>query len=112
MDNIIWLDKKRYFGKPISLTEYALTAEKLYCTSGLVFRQTTEVLLYRVIDITLIEDPIDRIFCTGTLKLKTRIDSDEYVYISHIASPVDVRNLLSEKIKEAYKENKVIKMES
>ena len=50
--NIIWRDKKRILGMPISFTRYALSYDRLYVTVGAINIRDDEVLLYRVRDIS------------------------------------------------------------
>ena len=50
-----WRDKKRYFGLPISFTNYEVANGRLNIKSGLLSTHYDEVMLYRVYDIKMVE---------------------------------------------------------
>ena len=50
---ILWKDRKRILGLPISFTRYELTATRLTIRKGLFSTTTDETRLYRVLDTSL-----------------------------------------------------------
>ena len=50
---ILWHDRRRYLGLPISFTRYSFDSNKFYLKRGLFNTTSDEVLLYRVLDIRL-----------------------------------------------------------
>ena len=42
---IIWKDRKRYFGLPLSFTKYSLSEDRLFISQGLLNIRDDEVLL-------------------------------------------------------------------
>ena len=45
-DNIIWKDRKRYLGMPLSFTRYSLSEDRLFLSVGFINLRDEEVLLY------------------------------------------------------------------
>ena len=50
-NTIIWKDRKRYLGLPLSFTRYSLSEDRLFLSIGFLNIKDEEVLLYRVRDI-------------------------------------------------------------
>ena len=50
-DEILWQDRKRHLGLPLSFTKYIVDENRLYVQKGFVNTETNELLLYRVLDI-------------------------------------------------------------
>ncbi len=109
--SIIWQDKKRYFGSPISFTEYQLTKDKLYIKSGLLRIVKKEALLYKIVDITFIQTIIGQLFNTGTIELKLRTDADQVIRIENVLDPEHIRELIGKAVQESYKDNNIMRME-
>lgn len=49
--DIIWKDRKRYLGLPLSFTRYALSEDRLFQSIGFLNIRDEEILLYRIRDI-------------------------------------------------------------
>lgn len=65
MEDMLWKDRKRHLGLPISFTKYSLSggeAPRIFRETGLFNLKEEEVLLYRVRDITLTRSFFQRIF--------------------------------------------------
>ena len=107
--NIVWTDKKRYFGLPISFTRYSVVEKpgvwvKLFCDSGLLSTIHEEVMIYRIFDISLSQTLFDKLFGVGTLHLYCKDESMEYFDIIKVKNPFKVRDLLSEIIEQQRQE--------
>ena len=97
---IIWHDRKRHLGLPLSFTRYYLVKKegewvKLFRHKGFLSSIIDEVNLYRCFDITLIMSLADKIFKTGSLDVTTNDESTPNFWLSHIANPYKVRDLIS-----------------
>ena len=71
---VVWTDKKRYFGLPISFTRYSIIEKegswvKLFYDAGFLSTRHEEVLIYRIFDISLHQSLFDKIFGVGTISL-------------------------------------------
>lgn len=97
---LIWTDKKRYFGMPISFTRYSLVEKegawiKLFLDTGLLSTNHEEVLVYRIFDISIHQSLGDKIFNVGSLCLYCKDESMEYFNIIRVKNPFKVRDILS-----------------
>ena len=102
---VIWHDRKRWCGLPLSFTRYYLVENedtwlKLYSSIGFLSIRGEEVNLYRVYDISVRASLSNRIFGTGTLILHCSSNSADQVYLIRIKNPYKVRAMLSELIEE------------
>ena len=66
---ILWADRKRILGMPISFTRYSMDDERLYVKTGLLRTELNEILLYRILDVKSTQTLWQRIFGVGTLTL-------------------------------------------
>lgn len=101
---ILWHDRKRWCGMPLSFTRYYLVESedwlKLYSSVGFLSIRGEEVNLYRVYDISVRATLSNRIFGTGTLILHCSSNSSDEVYLIRIKNPYKVRAMLSELIEQ------------
>ena len=101
---VIWHDRKRFLGMPLSFTRYYLVESedwlKLYSSIGFLCIRGEEVNLYRVYDISVRATLSNRIFGTGTLILHCSSNSSDEVYLIRIKNPYKVRAMLSELIEQ------------
>ena len=101
MENrIIWKDKKRIMGMPISFTRYSLSSDRLYTSVGAVNIKDDEVLLYRVRDISVRRSLWQRIFKIGTVTVNTSDKSTPVVVLKNIKDPLIVKELIHENTEE------------
>lgn len=98
--NIIWRDKKRILGMPISFTRYALSYDRLYVTVGAINIRDDEVLLYRVRDISVRRSLWQRMANLGTVTVNTTDKSTPIVVLKNIKDPLIVKELIHENAEE------------
>lgn len=99
--NVIWEDKKRLiFGLPLSFTKYKLTDEKLLIETGIFSIKEEEVQLYRVMDITLRYNILQKIFNVGTIHCCSVDKTTPEFYIKDIKNPREIKEILSKKVEE------------
>jgi uncharacterized membrane protein YdbT with pleckstrin-like domain len=96
MNQLIWTDKKRIFGLPLSLTRYLLYEDKLIHTKGVLLTSEGEIQLYRVLDVEIKYSLIDRIFGVGTIILYGADVTDNRFYIQKVKNPREVLNMINE----------------
>ena len=92
---LIWKDRKRYFGLPLSFTRYSIRGVRFYVSKGLIRIEENELLLYRIMDIKFNRTIADRIFRVGTITLYTVDKTDSVLKIIRIKKPAQVRDLIS-----------------
>ena len=99
----LWIDKKRYFGLPISFTTYALSEDRLFEDRGLIISHHNEILLYRVRDISVSRSLWQRLFGVGTIRIYSADSSTAVLRIINVKQPMVVKELIHcyvEQIKE------------
>ena len=107
----LWKDRKHFMWFPLSFTKYELKHDRLYEETGFFNSTHDELLLYRVVDLTLRQTIWQKLFNTGTVILKAPVDSTPVVRLENIHDPIAVKELLSDLIEEAIKSHKVISRE-
>lgn len=104
MEDMLWKDRKRYLGLPISFTKYSLSggeAPRIFRETGLFNLKEEEVLLYRVRDITLTRSFFQRIFGVGTVSLHSSDKTTPTLDLVNISKSKDVKELIFSKVEQA-----------
>jgi len=110
-DDILWKDRKRYFGMPISFTRYEVTKDRLIKHQGFFKTVTDELLIYRIMDIQLVRTLGQKMFGVGTVILMSTDKSCPSLPLKNIKHSDKVRRFLSKLIEEQRKEKGVSKSE-
>ena len=66
-EKVMWKDRKRFLGMPLSFTRYQLTPTRLTVSVGLFSTHIEETLLYRILDSNLQRNFWQKIFGVGTV---------------------------------------------
>ena len=104
MEDMLWKDRKRHLGLPISFTKYSLSggeAHRIFRETGLFNLKEEEVLLYRVRDITLTRSFFQRIFGVGTVSLHSSDKTTPTLDLVNISKSKDVKELIFSKVEQA-----------
>ncbi len=107
-DEILWKDRKRYFGLPISFTVYSFDCNRLYVKRGLLHTTVDELLLYRVLDIRLARRLSQKIFGVGTIILDTADKTNSQMTLKNIKDSERVRKALSAIVEKERDEKRVL----
>ena len=111
-NDILWTDKKRpFFGLPLSFTRYTLTKDKLIITVQFLYLHEEEIRLYRIMDVTLKQSLLQRLFGVGTIHCCSVDVSSPEFEISSVKMPRKVRDILSEAVDTQRKERNVTSSE-
>ena len=97
-DKILWSDRKRHLGLPISFTKYEISEDRLFEIKGFLNLKYEEILLYRVRDLTLSRSFGQRIFGVGTIKVSSSDKSKPDLYIYNVKDSAAVKELLHEQV--------------
>lgn len=92
---ILWKDRKRYLGLPISFTRYEVDQTRFTSKIGFFNTITNETLLYRIMDLKLSRSLGQKIFGVGTITLYTADTSHNTFELKNIKKPDKVRRYLS-----------------
>lgn len=95
-------ERKRwgFFGLPFTFTTYALTERKLLINSGLLSSVEDEILLYRIIDLTLRKTLFQKLFGLGTVIVHAQDKTTPTLDLKNIRHSHEFKELLSEQIEE------------
>jgi uncharacterized membrane protein YdbT with pleckstrin-like domain len=104
---LIWTDKKRILGMPISFTRYSLTEDRLFVKTGILNTVQEETLLYRVRDLSFKQSLWQRIFGVGTVIVHSSDKTSPHTELKNIKLPFEVKELLHKNVEKMKKENKV-----
>lgn len=107
-DTIIWKDRKHHLWFPWSFTKYYIQNDRLMIQSGLFSTTLDETLLYRIVDITLKQSLGGKIFGTGSIIIKAKVDHTPEIVLQNIAKPVKVRSMLSELVEDSRQKRNVV----
>ena len=99
-DEVLWRDRKRYLGLPLSFTRYEITEERLIKHRGFFKTITDELLIYRIMDIQLVRTLGQKIFGVGTVTLISVDKTTPLIELQNIKRSDRVRRLLSKMIEE------------
>ncbi len=94
---IIQQERKRwvFFGLPFTFTKYTLTDKKIIINEGLLTSKENEILLYRVLDITLRKTLFQKMFKLGTIILESQDKFQETLEIKNIKNSNQFKENLS-----------------
>ena len=95
---LIWKDRKRILGMPISFTQYSLSEDRIFLETGLLNTHFEEVLLYRIQDISLSISLGQRIFGVGTVTLHSSDRTTPHLALKNIRTPREVKELIHQQV--------------
>ena len=97
---IIWKDRKRWLGMPLSFTRYSLSEDRLFLSVGFLSIKDDEVLLYRIRDITTTRTLWQRLFGVGTVSVVSSDKTMPTLQLKNIKRPIAVKELLHKQVEE------------
>lgn len=99
-DKLLWTDRKRYFGLPLSFTKYAISDDRLFQSTGILNLKYEEILLYRIRDISLTRSFGQRIFGVGSITVTSSDKSRPVLVIQNVKDAPAVKELLHEQVED------------
>lgn len=99
--NILWADRLRHLGLPISFTKYSLDETRLFRQTGLFNLKEEELLLYRVRDLSLSRSLWQRIFGVGTVTIASGDSSTPTLELKNIKKSREVKELVHQQVEQA-----------
>ena len=106
--DILWKDRKHIGLVPGPFTKYYIADSRLIIETGFLKTVIEETLLYRIVDITMEQPLFRKMFGTGTLRLKTRVDDTPEIILQDIIDPRETRDLISKLVEESRQSQKII----
>lgn len=98
--NVLWKDRKRILGMPISFTKYSISEDRLFLETGLLSTKEEEIILYRVRDITLKRSLGQKIFGVGSVMIHSSDQTTPELELKNIKNPREVKELLYRQVEE------------
>ena len=105
---ILWKDRKRILGMPISFTVYSIDNNRLYVKKGLFNSIMDELLLYRILDIKLSRSLFQKIFRVGTITLSTADKTNPILEIKNVKNSDKIRRLISNIVERERNEKRIM----
>lgn len=100
-NTLIWKDRKRHMGMPISFTRYALSEDRLFLSVGLLSVRDEEVLLYRIRDISTSRSLWQRMFGMGSVTVLSSDKTMPTLVLKNVKNPLMVKELVHDHVEAA-----------
>lgn len=108
MKQAIWKERKKLWcALPFTFTVYSLFEDKFCIQSGLIRQQFDDIKLYRIIDVMLCQNILQRLFGLWTIKCYSSDATAGEFKIKNIYQGQELREMLEEKIEISRKVNNV-----
>lgn len=106
-NQLIWRDRKRFMGMPLSFTRYSLSNDRLFLSVGFFTVRDEEILLYRIRDINTTRTLWQRLFGVGTITVCSSDRTMPTLTIKNVKNPLTVKELIHDNVEEAKRKNRV-----
>ena len=108
---ILWSDRKRRMGLPLSFTKYKLSEDRIFCETGFLNLHEEEILLYRVRDLELRMSLGQRLFGVGTICVHSSDKTLPHLDLVNIKKPREVKEILHQNVEKAKDQRRMRTME-
>ena len=108
MADILWQDRKRHLGLPISFTKYSMSEDRLFVDTGFFNLEQNEVRLYRILDLQLKRSFGQRIFGVGSIIVSSSDKSLGTFEIRNIKHAANVKEMLSVQVEQQREAKRVV----
>lgn len=98
-ETTIWEGKPFYFGLP-SFTTYKVTNQRIIIESGILTKRTKQFELFRIRDVSIKRNIIERMFNFGDITIDSTDVSDPSYIMKNIKESVHVADLIREAVRE------------
>jgi uncharacterized membrane protein YdbT with pleckstrin-like domain len=112
MANILWSDRKRYLGLPLSFTKYSMSEDRLFVETGFLNLTQNEVRLYRILDLQLKRSLGQRIFGVGSIIVSSSDKSLGTFEIRNVKHSANVKEMLSVQVEQQREAKRVYTREN
>ena len=112
MANILWHDRKRHFGLPISFTKYSMSEDRLFVETGFFNLEQNEVRLYRILDLQLKRSLGQRHFGVGSIIVSSSDKSLGTFEIRNVKHSANVKEMLSVQVEQQREAKRVYTREN
>lgn len=97
---ILWKDRKRIFGLPLTFTRYEIVEKpgqwvKLFSHIGLLSTASEETHFYRIDDLSVYQSLFDKMFGVGTITVYCGDASNDSMILQKVKNPYKVRDMIA-----------------
>lgn len=107
-NQVIWQDRKHHLWFPISFTKYVVKNNRLLIQRGFFNSVLDETLLYRIVDLTMNQSLLGKIFGTGNITITSRVDTNSAQVLENVKNPREIYTLLSEAVETCRRNQNVV----
>ncbi|SHJ66943.1 PH domain-containing protein [Pseudobutyrivibrio xylanivorans] len=108
MADILWHDRKRHFGLPLSFTKYSMSEDRLFVETGFLNLTQNEVRLYRILDLQLKRSLGQRIFGVGSIYVSSSDKNLGTFEIRNVRNSANVKEMLSVQVEQQREAKRVV----
>jgi uncharacterized membrane protein YdbT with pleckstrin-like domain len=98
-EQTLWRGKPFYFGLP-SFTDYHVTNQRLIVESGIFTKRTREMELFRIRDVSVKRNVIERLFKFGDITLATTDSTNPTLVLKNIKRSQEVKDVIRAAVRE------------
>ena len=109
--NILWKDRKRYLGMPLSFTRYRLSEDRIFQELGFFTIREEEILLYRIRDLELKMTLGQRLFGVGTVILHSSDKTSPTLELKNVKKPREVKETIFQQVEQCKEQRRMRAME-
>ena len=102
-----WSDRSRIFGLPITFTKYSMSDDRIFCEKGLLNMKFEEILLYRVLDISMKITLGQRIFGVGSILLQSSDKTAPVLEIKNVKNPRQVKEMIHQQVEQVKEQRRM-----
>ena len=99
--NILWKDRRRRLGMPLSFQRYRLGEDRLFYEKGFLSTTVDDILLYRVRDISVKISFWQRLTGVGTVTVNSSDQTMPVLVMRDIKRPREVKEMLHQEVEKA-----------
>lgn len=100
-EQILWKDRKRHLGLPLSFTKYSVTESRIFVETGFFNSKEENILLYRVRDISLTRTLWQKICGVGTVHIYASDKTSAHTDLKNIRRCKEVKELIHENVEKS-----------
>jgi len=97
-EKVLWKDRRRRLGLPLSFTRYEVDESRLIIRKGFFKTETDEIMIYRIMDISLVRTLGQKILGVGTITLISTDKSLPKLTLKNIKRSNEVMSFISKLI--------------
>ena len=102
---VVWSDRKRWCGLPLSFTKYSIIKKegywiKLVREMGFLHREVEEVQMYRIDDTSVYRSMTNMMWGVGTIDVYCNDASCNVLKLERVKNPNQVRNIINDLVEE------------